>query len=44
MTLWHDVVCPVCRRLIATSDIKHIAHAHADKAGHPCPMSGKPVC
>lgn len=41
MTKWEKVVCPCCKRLVAVSDIRSIAHAHADKCGNPCPMSGK---
>jgi hypothetical protein len=43
MTDWTKTTCPVCKRLVATSDIKHIAHAHCDKVGNPCPMSGRAV-
>ena len=36
-------VCPVCKRTVAVSDIRGVAHAHADKIGSPCPMSGRPL-
>lgn len=41
MTKWERVCCPVCRRLVAASDIRGLLHAHTDKAGNPCPMSGR---
>jgi hypothetical protein len=41
VTKWEKTVCPICKRLVAVSDIQGIAHAHADKVGNPCPMSGR---
>lgn len=43
MTRWGKVMCPVCKRAVWVSDIRGVAHAHADKAGHPCPMSGREI-
>jgi hypothetical protein len=37
-------VCPCCKRTIRVSDLRGIAHAHNDKIGATCPMSGKEVC
>jgi hypothetical protein len=44
MTRWEKVKCPVCLKLVAASDIRSLLHAHTDKAGHPCPMSGQVAC
>jgi hypothetical protein len=41
VTVWERSVCPVCRRLVAISPNSGLMRAHADKAGYPCPMSGR---
>jgi hypothetical protein len=43
MTHWNREVCPVCRRLIAVTVNSGTMHAHTDKCGHACPMSGRQV-
>lgn len=36
-------LCPVCKRVIAVSNVNRIVFAHQDTARNNCPMSGNPM-
>lgn len=43
MSAWIKARCPVCWRTIAVTANSGTMHAHTDKCGHACPMSGRQV-